>query len=332
MDSSQIKKELSSLSGLSSLSTLSDQSGKVTLGVAYRYATELLKKYKIDTPASDSGVILCHLLNCDRAYLFSHSERILTSEELQVLSDMLAKRLEGMPVQYIIGHREFMSLDFMVTPAVMVPRHETELLVEKVIAYVKSRELKTNDIINILDIGTGSGCIAVSLARYLPLVYVTATDISEDALAVAENNAQKHGVSDRIKFLCGSLFEALNNDRNVDCEHLQGISTSRFNVIVSNPPYIETDLIKELFNEVKDYEPVIALDGGKDGLSFYRAIIEKAPEYLSDNGLLAFETGYCQAAEVAGILQKTVGFNNIEIIKDLQGIERVVTGIFRKPL
>jgi release factor glutamine methyltransferase len=223
--------------------------------------------------------------------------------------EMLSNRSEGMPVQYITGYQEFMSLDFDVQPGVLIPRQDTEILAETVIGCCrKNREPAT-----ILDLGTGSGCIAVSLAYYLDECSVTAVDISEMALKIAYCNAVKNKVSERITFTAGNLFDNLG--------------PVKFDVIVSNPPYARRHDIRTLQREVRDYEPVQALDGGEDGLWFYREIAGKAAGFLKPGGLLAFEVGYDQSDAVVQILE--YDYTDIAVIKDLAGINRVVSGKLR---
>jgi release factor glutamine methyltransferase len=191
----------------------------------------------------------------------------------------------------------------------LVPRQETELLVETVLSYCKEHVKKTE----ILDIGAGSGCISVSLAYYLPACRITSVDKMQNALDIARENALLNHVAERVELLKSDLFE--------------GLAGRRFDAIVSNPPYIRSEDIPELQREVRCFEPMEALDGGADGLDFYRSIAAAAPTYIREGGLLAFETGYDQAARVAELMQDV--FVNIQIVKDLAGIDRVVAGILK---
>jgi len=289
------------------------------IGEAYRKGIELLKVAGNEAPAQEAGALLCSVAHCGRTFLYAHG----TDEFDDVLYGhyftLLERRAEGVPLQYLTGMQEFMSLPFEVGSGVLVPRQETELLVETVINRCKGRG-GSEDVhskpdrgrfdISILDVGTGSGCIAVSLAYYVPGCLVTAIDRMPDAISIAQRNAVLNKVADRIQFIESNLFEA--------------ISAERFDIIVSNPPYIRTGDIKGLQKEVRCYEPMEALDGGSDGLDFYMAIIEKAPGFLYEGGMLAFETGYDQAQDVAEIMSGS--FGNIQIYKDLAGIDRVVAG------
>ncbi len=300
------------------------------------YATDSLKNANIETPALEAGVMLCHALKCDRAYLYAHDDRLLEKEELEVLSNMLVQRAtNNVPLQYIIGETEFMSLSFIVNPAVLIPRQDTEILVEKCIELVngmsvseqmnRENETKTiavdkctsngKNVLKVLDMCTGSGCIAISIAHYCPNSRVVACDVSRDALSIARTNSERNEVQDRLELRCGNLFEALEGEQ-------------QFNIIVSNPPYIETDTISELQKEVKNHEPNLALDGGQDGLDFYRRIITLAPDYLTNGGYLAFEIGYNQGQSVKALMHQY--FYDIEVYKDLSGNDRVVIGRLNK--
>lgn len=272
------------------------------------YAEDKLKNADIETPVQEAGVMLCQVLNCGRAYLYAHGDRELSTDERAVLDNMLAQRAKNTPLQYIIGDTEFMSLNFMVTPAVLIPRQDTEILVEKVIELAKK---SSNSGVKVLDMCTGSGCIAVSIAHFCPESSIVACDISEEAIKVAKANSDLNGVQNRVEFFCGDLFEALKR-------------SYKFDFIVSNPPYIETETIIGLQKEVRSYEPELALDGGADGLDFYKIITGKAPEYLNNLGWLAFEIGFNQGVRVSALMEES--FINIQVIKDYSGNDRVVIG------
>jgi release factor glutamine methyltransferase len=289
-----------------------------------------MKDAENDAPANDAGVLLCYAARCSRAYLYAHGDDELPEHIRRQYFELLEKRSGGYPLQYIAGEQEFMSLAFEVTPDVMIPRQETELLVETVLDYCRDRhagpgQRDKHDGLGqqgrhdgnrrqaeILDMCTGSGCIAVSLAWYLPGCFITAVDIKPTVLAVAERNAERHGVSGRIRFIQSDLFKS--------------VPEQKYDVIVSNPPYIRSEDIGKLQPEVKFHEPAEAFDGGSDGLCFYREIIRKSPEYLYPGGMLAFETGYDQALAVAGLMGAGGRFSGIRIYRDLSGIDRVVAG------
>ncbi len=280
----------------------------MTYGEAYRDGIRILKQAGIEAPANDAGVLLCHAAKCDRTYIYAHGDEPLDEGTEKTYLEMLEKRAGGWPLQYLTGICEFMSLRFEVRPCVLIPRQDTELLVETVLDHCS----RSGRILNILDLCTGSGCIAVSLAHHCSNSRLTATDIMPDALSVASGNAEKNGVADCISFIESDLF--------------MSIPVTEFDVIVSNPPYIRTGDIPGLQKEVRDHEPAAALDGGADGLSFYRSIIDASPMYLKSGGLLALETGYGQASEVAGMMSRSGKFDDVRIYKDLAGIDRVVAG------
>lgn len=262
-----------------------------------------LKLSNIDAPVITAGAILCYVLGCEKTYLYSHDEYLLSKDEYERYCESLKRRIEGEPLQYITGCQEFMSLNFNVCREVLIPRQDTEILVESVLGYVGQK-----DNVSILDIGTGSGCIAISLAYYCKNAQVMGVDISKGALEIARLNARNYGVDKNTAFVESDLFE--------------NIPSKKFNIIVSNPPYIPIEVIKTLDKQVKDFEPTIALGGGEDGLDFYREIAEKSVGFLKPKGLLAFEVGFDQAQKVVKILESS--FENIKVQKDLAGIERVV--------
>ncbi|HHW66283.1 MAG TPA: peptide chain release factor N(5)-glutamine methyltransferase [Epulopiscium sp.] len=270
----------------------------------------LLKDAHIRTWALDGEILLSHVLSFSRVQLFTHSKDEISEEQEKVYKDLIYRRLKGTPTQYLTNEQEFMSLPFYVNNHVLIPRQDTEILVETALELIdRKKEFQ------VLDVCTGSGCIGISIAYYAPLSRVIGIDISEPALNVAEHNAKLNQVNDRIHFIKGNLFKGVPED-------LKGT----IDMIVSNPPYIPTDEIKGLMKEVSEYEPTIALDGGKDGLDFYRFIVKDGKEYLKSGGILLFEIGYNQGDEVAWLL-KSHGFNSVEIKKDLAGLNRVVFGI-----
>lgn len=288
----------------------------MTLSEAFTKGRQVLKNADIDAPATDAGVLLCTVVNCSREYLYAHGDDELDEGVFQEYWEALEKRSMGHPLQYLTGLQEFMSLPFAVRPGVLIPRQDTELLVETILEYCKSRASRCR----ILDMGTGSGCIAVSLAYYLPGCTVTAVDKMEDALEMVQINARTNGVEGRVFTVKSDLFKHLKRPSSME---------ERFDVIVSNPPYIRSADICALQRDVREHEPIEALDGGMDGLIFYREIIRAAPAYLKEGGMLAFETGFDQAEDVAALMSggKEDGFSKISIYKDLAGIGRVVAGV-----
>lgn len=285
-----------------------------------RFAIDSLKNADIETPEFEAGVILCHGLKCNKSYLYSH-DRTLNKEELDLLNNMLIQRTNNVPLQYIIGETEFMGLSFVVSPDVLIPRQDTETVVEECIRLINliskraENERNFSNSVRVLDMCTGSGCIAISIAYHCPESMVIACDISKDALKIANLNCARNKVQNRVELLCGNLFEALQGQQ-------------QFDLIVSNPPYIETNVIPTLQKEVRDYEPMIALDGGQDGLDFYKEIIEKAPMYLTQGGYLVFEIGYNQGQSVKKLMDGI--FCDINVYKDICGNDRVVVGRYFK--
>ena len=257
----------------------------------------------------EADLLLCDLLGWERHRLVLEPDRELNIDQIMAYEDRIRRRLNGEPVQYILGHREFMGLSFCVSTSVLIPRVETETLAEHVLSFVKGRCRA-----DLLDIGTGSGALAVSLAHFLPDARVTAVDISPKALAVAQKNARRHGVSDRIRFLCGDLTAPLKGPYRAD-------------VLVSNPPYIPTGALSGLMREVADFEPRIALDGGADGLTFYRRLVHEGVPFIRPGGLLALEIGCDQGQAVSALLKDSGLFCKVSLLQDLSGLDRVVSGI-----
>lgn len=272
----------------------------------------MLKKSNNEAPVIDAGALLCNILKKDKAYIYAFGEQEISTEQSEVFFQNIEKRISGIPLQYLTGHQEFMSLDFLVSEDVLIPRQDTEILVEKAIELAK---MKSNDQIRILDIGTGSGCIAISLAYYIPNSLIYALDVSGKALMVAKNNAEKNGVSSKIVFIESDIH---NLDTKDTCFE------DGFDIVVSNPPYIPTEEIKTLQIEVRGYEPMSALDGGEDGLDFYKSIVDLGKEILKPSGLLMFEVGYNQADDVERLMKEK--YTDIQKVKDLSGIDRVVFG------
>lgn len=262
-----------------------------------------------DTPKLDIEILLSKALgDVDRLYIHLNLHKELTKEQLDSFNKMIQDRLKGRPIAYIVNNREFMGLDFYVEEGVLIPRPDTEPLVEEVIELVKGKEN-----LKIVDIGTGSGAITVSLAKYIKDCQVYSLDISDKALSIGLKNAISNEVEDKINFIKSNIFSGIED---------KGL---KLDVIVSNPPYIRRADIETLHTQVKDYEPYIALEGGEDGLDFYRDITRESVKYLKDKGILAFEVGHDQAEDVSEILKHN-GYTNIYTKKDLQGIDRVVIG------
>ena len=257
----------------------------------------------VENPRLEAEWMLCEALSLDRVGLYLNFDKPLSESELAAYRGMVARRGKREPLQYILGSQEFMGLDFQVSPAVLIPRHDTEVLVSEGVKRGATAR-------SILDIGAGSGCVAIALAKALPEAEVCAVDISGEALAVARGNAEKNGAA--VQFFQGSLLEPFA-DRH-------------FDMILSNPPYIPKAELATLQQEVRGFEPLGALDGGADGLDFYRAIVSRAPAHLKAGGWLLFEVGAGQAPEVLEMLRGG-GFSAESFTAiDPAGIERVVGG------
>ncbi len=238
--------------------------------------------------------------------VLSHEKDVSQKDEELILS-YAKRRKTGEPLQYILGTEEFMGIEFYVEREVLIPRQDTETLVEEVLRHLASKGA------SVLDIGCGSGCVGLSILYHNPKVCLRGIDISDSALILSRRNAQKLGVSENADFVKADILT----------EHISG----KYDIAVSNPPYIRSDVIPTLMTDVKEFEPHIALDGGEDGLKFYRTITEKAQTFLRKGGLLAFEIGYDQGEDVASLMAES--YDNVKITKDLCGNDRVVSGILK---
>jgi len=263
----------------------------------------------IPSPQAEAEWLLASILQTKRSGLYPQAQRTLAPAQQQTLVEYHARRLQREPLQYILGACEFFGYGFRVSPAVLIPRSETELLVEKVLTLLQSQNKPT-----IIDLGTGSGCIAISLARQLPTAQILAMDISIEALEIAKQNAAMHKAADRIRFLRADMCDA---------------STWRelpiFECVVSNPPYVLQQERGELQAEVRDYEPAAALYVDDDGLQFYRAIITFCEQHLKRGGWVACEMASPRSAAIAGLF-RTSFFTSVEIIHDYSGYERHLIG------
>jgi release factor glutamine methyltransferase len=269
-----------------------------------QWTTEHFQKKGLDNPRLEAEVLLAHLLGIDRMGLYLNYDRPLKEEERTAYREMIQRRMAGEPIAYIVGYKEFWSMRFQVSPECLIPRPETEHLVEEAVRIGKGLEPP----VRALEIGYGSGAVAIALAKELEEAQIVATDISPGASSLAQVNADAHGVEGRIKFVLGVLYPP---------------GEGPFNLICSNPPYIPTAEVLALAPEVRDYEPLTALDGGEDGLRFFREIAQGASGFLISGGWLLLEMGQGQAAQVAAILQEQ-GFMHMDLIPDYAGIKRVI--------
>jgi release factor glutamine methyltransferase len=277
----------------------------VSIRNAIREADQLLAEAGVNDSRREAGLLLGHVLGRDRSFLITHSEDLLTAEQVKTFSALTSRRAHGEPLQYLTGHQEFFKLDFAVTPAVLIPRPETELLVETALEL-----LRDNPEPFFADIGVGSGSISISLLHDRANARAVATDVSQAALSVAQVNAERHGVSHRLTLLESDCFDGVTPG-------------TLFTLIVSNPPYIPDDELAELQREVRQ-EPQTALAGGPDGLRVIRRLLQEAPAFLISKGYLVFEIGFGQADAVNALLLSSKDWELIEIRNDLQSIPRTV--------
>lgn len=276
----------------------------------YNQGIEKLSSENIVDAKIDARLLLEYACKTDRNALFLKGDMEVTEDETKVYFDLISKRMKHIPLQHLTGEQDFMGLTFVVNKHVLIPRQDTECLVEIVLKHL-------HDGMRILDMCTGSGCIVISLLHYSNDCQGVGVDLSEEALKVATHNASvlgNNGIADKMDatFVQSDLFEKVDG---------------KFDIIVSNPPYIKTEVIDTLMPEVKDFEPMMALDGTEDGLYFYRKIILDAKKHLNGGGQLFFEIGYDQGKEVSDLMCEA-GYVNVEVAKDLAGLDRVVYGTF----
>jgi release factor glutamine methyltransferase len=279
-----------------------------TIGALLNWTEQYFREHKIDSPRLDAQVLLAHVLNCRRTDLYVRFDVEPTAEQRAKFREMVKARAAGTPVAYLVGSKEFYLLEFAVSPAVLIPRPATETLVMAALEAIKTAESP-----RVLDLGTGSGCIAVTMAVQNKTATIVATDISQDALAIARRNTEKHNVAERIAFVESDLFAA------VDVAKL-------FDAIVSNPPYIPSGDLAGLMKDVKEHEPSLALDGGPDGFAVINRIVEQAFTRLSPGRSLLIEVG---AGQADAALQKfaAAGYTDVKVRRDTDGIARVVSGV-----
>lgn len=272
----------------------------------YKKGEEKLNNVGIADASLDARLLLESVCGTDHNTLLSHGDMEVSAENESAYLELIGKRAERIPVAYILGNAEFMGIEFDVTGDVLIPNQDTETLAEETLRYL-------HDGMNILDLCTGSGCIALSLLKYSNDTRATGTDMSDKALEVASHNAKKLGFEDRFSAVKADIFPE--------------DSETKYDIIVSNPPYIPTAVIDSLEPEVKTFEPYMALDGSDDGLAFYRRIAPGAKEYLYKSGYLLLEIGYDQGEAVKSLMEEN-GYKDVQVIKDLGGNDRVVSGCF----
>lgn len=291
---------------------------RLTVGEILTSASEHFRHKGVLNPRVDAEVLLAHVLGVERIDLYVNYARPLNSEETAAYRKLVARRLRSVPVAYLVGHKEFMGLDFKVDENVLIPRPETEHLVEAVSKYVSERSTDGQGCV-ILDMCTGSGAVGISLAVALVSVDVVAVDVSPGALRVARSNAEAHGVADRVHFLRSDMFEKLAVDK----------LGAGFDVVVSNPPYLSEADLETLQSDIAVSEPMVALYGGVDGMRFHRILVDRSSDYLKPGGVLVLEIGASQGSAVADMLQSNGAYQAVTISKDYAGYDRVVTACKR---
>ena len=266
-----------------------------------QYAADKMTDVQIENSSVDAWLLMEAVFHINRSFFLVHGTEEVPKEQEEEYLKLVEKRCAHIPLQYLIGEQEFMGIPFKVTPDVLIPRQDTEVLVEEALKHLKPGQ-------KALDMCTGSGCIAISLKSFVPGADVTAVDVSEKALAVARENSVKNELP--VTFVHSDLFAAI---------------TDKYDMIVSNPPYIPSAVIETLMPEVRDHEPMMALDGTADGLYFYDKITKESVRFLKEGGMLMYEIGHDQGEAVSAMMEKA-GYEDVRVIKDLAGLDRVVVG------
>jgi len=280
-----------------------------TIQKLLNWTTNYFTEKAIDSPRLSAELLLSHVLQLKRIELYTQFDKPVAKQQLDTLHNLVNRAIKSEPVAYLTGKTEFYSMEFSVTPDCLIPRPETELLVERAVEFLRTR---TGTQL-VCDLCTGCGCIVVAIAKNFPHADINATDICDVALNMAAQNIQKHRLNDRIRLLCGDLFDPL----------ISHLDVAKFDLIVSNPPYVSDTEFEKLEKNVKDYEPKLALYAGTDGLDIYRRIIDKADQFLKPDAALMFEIGYAQGQAVKEMLEMTTAFEEIKIEKDFHNNDRI---------
>lgn len=284
----------------------------ITFGEILDVGIKRLKQANIADASIDAERLLMYLMNENRTFIYLHRNDGTDENHADAYFELIDRRAEGEPLQYIVGEQEFMGLSFNVNEAVLIPRQDTETLVETALSFAKNKKGS----ISILDMCCGSGAIAISMAYFLPKSKLTACDISEAALNVARSNAKKNGVEKKINFIESDLYMPVQKKKPMK---------DKFDMILCNPPYIPSYVIPTLQREIKDHEPVAALDGGEDGLDFYRKMVTDSAVHLKKGGYILFEIGHDQADDVTALLEEEGCYKDIFTHKDMARSDRVIT-------
>jgi release factor glutamine methyltransferase len=282
-----------------------------TIQKLLNWVTEYLTSKGIESPRLSAELLLSHVLELKRIDLYTQFDKQVPQDQLDKLHELVKRAGLYEPVAYLTGKTEFYSLELEITADCMIPRPETELLVQRAIEFLRTR----SGVQYVCDLCTGSGCIAVAIAKNFPDARITATDISAAALEVAARNVEKHRLKEQVRLLCGDLFEPV----------IQQLDVSQFDLIVCNPPYVSTSEYENLDKNIKDYEPQSALLAGEDGMDVYRRIIEKVDDFLKPSAALMLEIGYAQGSTVRELLEQTGAFAEVKIEKDFHDNDRIVT-------
>ncbi len=282
-----------------------------TIQKLLNWVTEYLTDKGVDSPRLSAELLLSHVMGLKRIELYTQFDKSVAGQQLDQLHALVKRAGHHEPVAYLVGKTEFYSLELNVSSDCMIPRPETELLVQRAIEFLRAR----TGVQYVCDLCTGSGCIAVAIAKNFPDVRIIATDICDDALSIAAGNVEKHQLTERIKLLCGDLFKPI----------IQQLDVEQFDLIVCNPPYVSSTEYEKLKKNVKDYEPKKALFAGDNGLDVYRRIIKEADRFLKSDAALMLEIGFSQGSAIKELLEQTGAFNEIRIEKDFYKNDRIIS-------
>ena len=280
-----------------------------TIKKLLEWISEYFESSGVDSPRLSAELLLCHVLKLERIQLYTLYDRVVQAEQLTALRALVKRGAEQEPVAYLVGRCEFYSMPLKITPDCLIPRPETEHLVERAVDFLRGRPSPQY----VLDLCTGSGCIAAAIAKNVKDVQVVATDICDNALKVAAENIRRHKLDNKVKLLCGDLFDAI----------IEGLDETRFDLIVTNPPYVSDLEYEKLDKNVKEYEPKLALYAGLEGLDTYERILEKVDNFLKPDGALMMEIGYAQGPAIQRMLDEAGIFKEIRIEKDFANNDRI---------
>ena len=280
-----------------------------TIKKLLEWISEYFESNGVDSPRLSAELLLCHVLKLERIQLYTLYDRVVQADQLTALRALVKRGVEHEPIAYLVGRCEFYSLPLKITPDCLIPRPETEHLVERAVDFLRERPSPYY----VLDLCTGSGCVAAAIAKNVKDVQLVATDICDSALKIADENIRQHKLDEQVRLLCGDLFDAI----------IEGLDETRFDLIVSNPPYVSDNEYEKLERNVKKYEPKLALLAGVDGLDIYQRILEKVDGFLKPDGALMMEIGYAQGPAIQRMLEEIGIFKEIKIEKDFANNDRI---------